>query len=385
MVELEWRLKSRILEHTNERNYQALAEDYEEAGDFKRSLESAHTARRFGFALKIAEKHFPEKVDEVYEAAAKLLLNGTYYEIEQQIMLLFYDKRAREIRDRLFREGIAKAEQKGDLDIAAKLYKQLGENKKAAETFERGITHSVANKVYAAELYEQIGEFRKAAELFESHGAYPEKVARNYERAGEKRKAAEIYEKLSLEEATRIYLELGDNDARRRIWKTKYAELGLGELLAELTPRALEINRIDEIKSETARSALRLELEKIEDCTSLRNYIPTIRKREGNLINFLEDAYGDEEGRVRLKRVATSGTNSYVTETVFFGSGEYGETEVTKHYHFDTEIEGIDAAAINLSIAYLLAKGGWEEFSFEERERAQQNLRNMNIESRGAR
>ena len=85
----------------------------------------------------------------------------------------------------------------------------------------------------------------------------------------------------------------------------------------------------------------------------------------------------DEESKERLKRVATSGTNAYITETVFFGSGEYGETEITKHSHFDTEIEDIDAAAINLSIAYLLTKGGWEEFSPQERCSAQQNLRNI--------
>lgn len=368
----DWRLKSRILQHTNERNYRALAEDYERAGEFEKSLESAYTARWFGFALRIAEKHFPGKVDEVYEAAAKILLNGTYYEIEQQIRLLFYDKRAREIRDRLFSRGIEEAEKKGDFRVAAKRCQELGDLERAAENYTKA-----RYLVDAAELYTRLGNLRRAAELYEQHGVDPKKTAWAYERAGEKRKAAKFYEEFSPEEAARLYEELGDTEERRRIWRNKHAELSLNGLLVELTPRALEINRVDEIKIETARSALKLELEKIEDCTTLRNYIPTIRRREGNLINFLEEAYRDEEGRARLKRVATSGTNAYITETVFHGSGEYGETEVTKHYHFDTEIDGIDAAAVNLSIAYLLAKGGWEEFSLEERYMAQQNLRNI--------
>ena len=369
---LEWRLKSRILQYKNENNYRGLAEVYEQVGEFEKSLESAYEARWFGFALRIAEKHFPEKIDKVYEAAAKTLLNGTYYEIEEQIRPLFYNERARKIRDKLFRENIEKAEHGGKFHTAAKLCEGLDDLERAAENYMKG-----GFMINAAELYDRLRKFGKAAELYEHHGRDPKNTARAYERAGEKRKAAELYEGFSIDEATRLYEELGDNEARRRIWANKYAELSIGELLVELTPRALEINRIDEIKIQTARSALRSELEKIEDCTSLRNYIPTIRKREGNLINFLEDAYSDEECRARLKRVATSGTNAYTTETVFHGSGEYGETEITKHYHFDTEIGGIDMAAINLSIAYFLVKGGWEEFSFEEKQMAEQNLRNI--------
>ena len=57
----DWRLKSRILQHTTERNYRALAEDYEEAGDFEKALESAYTARRFWQALRIAKNHIPKK------------------------------------------------------------------------------------------------------------------------------------------------------------------------------------------------------------------------------------------------------------------------------------------------------------------------------------
>ncbi len=376
---LEWRLKSRILQYTAEGNYKGLAEAYEQAGEFNKAFESAYTARWFGFALRIAEKHFPEKVDRVYETAAKTLLAGTYYEIEEQIKILFYDKRAKEIRDKLFNEGIEKAEKKGNFHTAAKWCEKLNDYERAAENYLKS-----GDGVAAAEIYERLGKFEKAAELYEQHGRNPKDTARAYERAGEKRKAAKIYEEFSLETAVRLYEELGDTEERRRIWGNKYSELSLSELVSELTPRALEYRYPDEIKSETAKAALKLELQKVEDCVSLRNYIPQIRKREGNLINFLEDAYMDEEGKANLKRVATCGTNAYITKTVFHGSGEYGETEITEHKHFDTEIDGIDAAAIKLSIAYLLTKNGWEEFSPEERCKAQENIINIRSLSRRA-
>lgn len=361
-TKLSWEIKSKINEAMNSRRYGRVAEIYEQIGEFKEALNYYYHSLSFGQALQVAKTHMPEKIDEVYETAARTLLNGTYYEIEQRIKPLFYDKRAREIRDKLFRENIEVAEQKRNFRTAARWCEKIEDFDRAVQDYMMG-----GWEVDAAEIYERQGQFMKAAECYKEHGSYPNKVAACYEKAGELRKAAET---LGGKYAEGVYKKMGDIESLKKSCEERCSNLDM--FIDDLVKEAQD----GPIENEIARRHITRLLNERFQHSVLEGLFPTIPDKE-DLTDILDEAYSDEESRKKLKQIATSGTRFYTTRWTSSATDNFGESESGTTDHLDTEIENILPCKIYVLGAYFLAKDNWKDFDYKEKERVQDNLENI--------
>lgn len=103
-----------------------------------------------------------------------------------------------DITDEAQRRMLEIAEDAGELEIAAEIYKAQGQLVKAAELSEASGHYS-----NALDLYRQAGEYRKAAEILEKQSRYAE-ASSMYERARRWGKAAENLEKQVEQEIERV-------------------------------------------------------------------------------------------------------------------------------------------------------------------------------------
>jgi hypothetical protein len=312
------------------------------AGLYERAINNAltssyHRSEGLEFALEVATRHRKERADSIYQSSLNCSRN-----YRDRIRLAKIARKPDEEK-RIIDETLAEAEKSADLYKAAQIFKELGEKRKAAETFESYAAKGNSRGFFdAAEIYDALGECGKAAELYEKHGSYSEQAEKCFVKAGMPEKAQGIYRKRRRQTLVEIL---------------KHYDGGFLTLLEDI--------RHKDYREAVARDYVL----KCLDRTRKADEYQALREQgaSGNKPSeILESFCREEDRKKKLREIASSGTNFYIRRRGTGCTDNFGEEEIHVTSHLDLELEGISPDMILTGSIYLLATDSQNLFSFQK-------------------
>lgn len=328
------------------------AKFYERAIDNALKVEDEESSE---YALQIATEHSIGRVKEVYQKALK---NCTTEEGKRKLAQIAGRKEDEEKAEATLMKKAEKLANQRSFSEAAKLYKTLGQKRKAAELYVKGTFNEEGKRIniwqltYAAELYGELGEYNLAAEIYEEKGV-PEKAEEFYMRAGNTGKAKKLYRERSHHHLEQVM----KGDESELIWLVK---------------DTLEHNYNSPIASEHLIEAIN----KTRDKQPIAKLFPETKSNEKNTTEVLEEICKNEDSKKKLIKIATSGTEVCTETRTLPGTDNFGESDTEETTYLDLELKETDPETIMTTSLYLIATDS-KDLTHSQIEHMVANLHNI--------